>query len=62
MGVVEMKREQLAVWITPEKKRAFKSYCDLQGLAMVDVIDALVDEVLVGKHEELIERVKRGKQ
>jgi hypothetical protein len=45
-----------------DKKQAFKVYCAQQGVTMHDVINALVDEVLEGKQDDLIERVKRRKQ
>ena len=57
-----MRQPQLSVWMPDDKKQAFKVYCAQQGVTMHDVINALVDEVLAGKHGEMIERVKRGKQ
>jgi hypothetical protein len=43
------------------KKKAFRMYCLARDISMHDAINAFVEEVLAGKHEELIDRVKQGK-
>ena len=54
-------REQLCIWIEPDKKQQLKILCVQNGLTMQDVLYPLIIEVLEGKHEDLIEQVKRGK-
>jgi hypothetical protein len=57
-----MRKPQLAVWMEPERKQALKVFCAQKGITIQDLITALVDEVLAGKHEELIDRVRQGKK
>jgi hypothetical protein len=58
----KMRKPQLAVWMEPERKQALKVFCAQQRITIQDLITALVDEVLAGEHEGLIERVRRGKK
>jgi len=57
-----MKKDQLQVWLEPSKKQAFKIFCVQNALSMHDVVDGFIEEILAGKHEAFIERLKKEKR